>query len=185
MYSHGRVERPLGRQPIIWEEMALAVPIQLADVERVLRPWLGTIFLSSNSLAQEIAARLGEYAPYRQTLESLHEEMGPFILTRLSRLTGGAMRVMLDNYQTVRLSLQDLESLTDDVMGVLFDKLTPFSMNFVKLNDYALHVQSLSAMRVLYQKYAEFFSEEEFRFLVEMIRRTYPPARYQSWLGGR
>lgn len=163
----------------------MAVPIQLADVERVLRPWLGTMFLSSNSLAQDITARLQEYAPYRQTLEALREEMGPFILTRLNRLTGGGMRVMLDNYRTVRLSLQDLECLTDDVMGVLFDRLTPFSMNFLKLNHYALHVESLSAMRVLYQKYASFFTDEEFRFLVEMIRRIYPPARYQSWLGGR
>lgn len=161
----------------------MAVPIQLADVERVLRPWLGTMFLSSNSLAEEIADKLREYAPYRQTLESLHEELGPFILTRLNRLTGGAMRVMLDNYRTVRLSLQDLAALTDDVMGVLFDRLTPFSMNFVKLNDYALRVESLSAMRVLYQKYASFFTEEEFRFLVDMVRRTYPPARYRSWLG--
>lgn len=161
----------------------MAVPIQLADVERVLRPWLGTMFLSSNSLAQDIADRLREYAPYRQTLESLHEEMGPFLLTRLNRYTRGSMRIILDNYHTVRLTLQDLEAITDDVMGVLFDRLTPFSMNFVKLNDYALHGESLSAMRVLYQKYASFFTEEEFRFLVEMIRRAYPPARYQSWLG--
>ena len=160
----------------------MAVPIHLADVERVLRPWLGTTFLSSNSLSQDICAKLAEYAPYRQTLEDLHKELQPFIFIRINRLTGSTMRVMLDNYRTVRLSLQDLEYLTDDVMGVLFDKLTPFSMNFIKLNDYSLHVESLAAMRVLYQKYASFFTQEEFRFLIHMIRRIHAPARYQSWL---
>ncbi len=161
----------------------MAVPIGLQDVERVLRPWLGTLFLSANTLAQDVTSRLQEYAPYRQTLESLHEEMTGFLFKSLQRLTEGSMRVMLDNYHTVRLTLQDMEALTDDVMGVLFDKLTPFSMNFLKLNDYCLHMESLAAMRVLYQKYASFFTEDEYRFLVEMIRRTYPSQRYQSWLG--
>ena len=67
-------------------------------------------------------------------------------------------------------------------MGVLFDKLTPFSANFIKLNDYSLRVQSLSALRVLYQKYASFYSEEDLRFLKEMVSRTYPPEKYRDWL---
>ncbi len=161
----------------------MAIPIGLQDVERALRPWLGTLFLSSNGFAQAVTQRLQEYAPYRQTLEDFHQEMESFILTGLNRCTGGSMRVMLDNYRTVRLALQDLEWLTDDVMGVLFDKLTPFSMNYMKLSDYSLHVESLAALRVLYQKYASFLTEEEFRFLVEMIRRTYPTHRYEAWLG--
>ncbi len=162
----------------------MAIPIGLEDVERALRPWLGTFFLTSNQFSQSVAQKLQEYAPYRQSLESLHEELESFMIRGLSRLTGGDMRVMLDNYKTIRLSLQDIQWMTDDVMGVLFDKLTPFSMNFIKLNDYALHVESLAAMRVLYQKYATFFSDEEFRFLIEMIRKTYPPPRYEAWLGG-
>lgn len=161
----------------------MAIPINQIDVERVLRPWLGTFFLSANNFSQSVTQKLQEYAPYRQSLESLHQELESFIIRFLNRMTGGDMRVMLDNYRTVRLSLQDIEWLTDDVMGVLFDRLTPFSMNFMKLNDYALHVESLAAMRVLYQKYATFFSEEEFRFLIDMIQKIYPRQRYEAWLG--
>ena len=67
-------------------------------------------------------------------------------------------------------------------MGVIFDKLTPFSANFIKLNDYSLRVYSLSALRVLYQRYASFYTKEEFDFMVHMIRTIYPPERYAAWL---
>ena len=163
----------------------MAIPIALQDMERVLRPWVGTTFLSSNSFAEELTQKLREHAPYRQTLYDLRADMESTIVTKLSRFTGGTMRVMLDNYHTVRLTLQDVQWMTDDVMGVLFEKLTPISINFEKLNEYALKVESLAAMRVLYQKYAPFFSEEEFRFLIGMIRKLYPAHLYETWLGGR
>ena len=161
----------------------MAIPIALQDVERVLRPWVGTTFLSANSFGAELTQKLQEHAPYRQTLLDLRADVESYIVTKLSRLTNGSMCVMLDNYRTVRLTLQDVQWMTDDVMGVLFERLTPFSMNFEKLNDYALHVESLAALRVLYQKYAPFFSEEEFRFLVNMIQKLYPACRYETWLG--
>ena len=75
-----------------------------------------------------------------------------------------------------------IAAITDDLMGVIFDKLTPFSANFIKLNDYSLRVYSLSALRVLYQRYASFYTKEEFDFMVHMIRTIYPPERYAAWL---
>jgi hypothetical protein len=109
-------------------------------------------------------------------------ELESYIMMQLRRSTGGNMRVMLDDYRAVRVNLQDIAWMTDDVMGVLFERLTIFSMNFEKLNDYALHVESLAAMRVLYQKYASFYTEEEYRFLIRMIQTNHPSFRYESWL---
>ena len=163
----------------------MAIPIVLQDVERVLRPWVGTTFLSSNSFAEELTHKLREHAPYRQTLFDLRADVEGHMVTKLSRFTGGTMCVMLDNYHTVRLTLQDIQWMTDDVMGVLFERLTPFSTNFEKLNDYALQVESLAAMRVLYQKYAPFFTEDEFRFLIGMIQKLYPAHLYETWLGAK
>ena len=163
----------------------MAVPVGSQDVERVLRPWLGTLFLSSNTFLQRLVIMLQEYAPYRQTLEDFHRALEGYIITNLKKFLGGDMSVMLDNYGTARIGLLDIEWMTDDVMGVLFDRLTPFSANFTKLNDYALHVESLAAMRVLYQKYESFFTSEEFQFLEDMIRRTYPVHRYETWLSPR
>lgn len=160
----------------------MAMPVEHAEVERVLRPWLGTLFLNGNNLSEVVAERLSAYAPYRQTLESLRDELEVLILTRLNALTNGSLTVILDNYHSRRLNRAAINAITDDLMGVIFDKLTPFSANFVKLNDYSLHVESLNALRVLYQKYASFYSPDELAFMVRMIRNLYPPERYESWL---
>ena len=75
-----------------------------------------------------------------------------------------------------------MAEITDDLMGLIFDSLTPFSANFIKINDYSMQVQSLNALRVLYQKYASYYSEEELQFMIRMIRTVYPPQRYAAWL---
>ena len=160
----------------------MAIPVDDQDVERVLRPWLGNLFLFSNSFAAETASLIREYAPYRQTLEELHEKLERFVLTRLTRLTHGSMQIVTEQYKTRRLTLQSISWMSDDVMGIVFDSLTPFSANFVKLNDYSLHVESLSALRVLYQQYQDFYTPEEMRFIVREIRIIYPSYRYEAWL---
>lgn len=160
----------------------MAIPVEQRDVERTLRPWLGTLFLSSNTLSHALTEKLQAYAPYRQTLESLRNELEVYLLTRLNRLTGGSMTVICDNYHSRRLSMEDIAAITDDLMGIIFDKLTPFSANFIKLNDYSLHVCSLNALRVLYQKYASYYTDEEFDFMVRTIRTLYPASCYEGWL---
>ena len=160
----------------------MAIPVDDKDVERVLRPWLGNLFLFSNTFAADTACVIREYAPYRQTLEELQQQLEHFVLSRLSRLTHGSMQIVTDQYKTRRLTLQSIAWMTDDVMGLVFDSLTPFSANFIKLNDYSLHVESLSALRVLYQRYRDFYTPEELRFMVRVIRAIYPVYRYEAWL---
>ncbi|MDD3334362.1 MAG: hypothetical protein PHI98_02485 [Eubacteriales bacterium] len=160
----------------------MAVPIVREELESALRPWLGTLFLSSNPLLDQLAERLRAYAPYKQTLESLRDEVESFLVMGINRYTHSSMMVLNDRYRTTRLTIEHIKWITDDVMGVLFDKLTPFSANFIKLNDYSLRVQSLSALRVLCQKYRSFYTDQEYFFIVAMIKRIYPPAKYEDWL---
>lgn len=160
----------------------MAMPVTKAEVERVLRPWLGALFLSSCSLSDLLTERLSAYAPYRQTLEDLRNELETLLITKLNGLTGGSLTVILDNYHSRRLSKSVIADITDDLMGLIFDKLTPFSANFVKLNDYSMHVASLNALRVLYQKYASFYSADEFAFMISVIKSVYPEERWRSWL---
>ena len=160
----------------------MAIPVDEKDVERVLRPWLGSLLLSSSTLVADVGCVVMEYAPYRHTLQQLREIIAHELLTGVNRVTGGSMCIVQDNYRTKRLTLRDMQWMTDDVMGLVFDSLTPFSANFTKLNDYALHEESLAALRVLYQKYRSFFSEDQYAFLIKMIRSIYPPERYLAWL---
>lgn len=160
----------------------MSIPVGRDEVERALKPWLGSLFLYSNTLADDIADKLGSYAPYRQTLAELRDELESFLVTELNRLTRGSMTVLYDNYRSAQLTVNDFEMMTDDLMGVVFEKLTPFSANFLKLNDYSLRVRSLSALRVLYERYSSFYTVEELSFMVRMIRSIYPPALYEGWL---
>ncbi len=160
----------------------MAIPVDVKDVERVLRPWLGTMLLSSSALSQDVARTVMDYAPYRQTFQELKAALDHDLLTGVNRLTGGSMCVVLDDYSTRRLLLKDMDWMADDLMGLVFDSLSTFSANFTKLNDYALHEESLAAMRVLYQKYHDFFSKDQYEFLITMIRKIYPEQRYASWL---
>ena len=148
----------------------MAIPVQVAEVEQVLRPLLGSMLMDSCPLAEQLADFLRTYAPYKQTLEEYRDQLEKLITDLLNRYTHGSMLVVADNYQPVQLGGEQVRRLTDEVMGILFDKLTPFSANFVKLNDYCLHVQSLSALRVLITRYASFYQKEELQFMVQMVK---------------
>ena len=160
----------------------MAMPVGTEEVERVLRPWLGSLFVNTHPLAEEVANDLRAYAPYRQSLEDLRNELESLLLRKLNALTNRSLTVILDNYRSRKLTMVTIADITDDLMGIIFDKLTPFSANFIKLNDYSLRVESLNALRVLYQKYASYYSKEEFAFMVNLIKTVYPPQRWESWL---
>ncbi len=160
----------------------MAIPVDARDVERVLQPWLGSMLLTATPIVGQVTGVLKEFAPYRQTLYNLRDQVEHDILVGISKVTRGSMCVVLDDYSSRRLFLKDITYMTDDVMGLVFDSLTPFSANFTRLNDYALHEESLSVLRVLYQKYEKFFTVEEYAFLIAMIKKIYPQQRYIEWL---
>ena len=78
--------------------------------------------------------------------------------------------------------MQDLPDIADAVLGVLFDGMTVYSVNYQTLKDYSLRTGSLSAMRVLYQQYDDFQSPEEKALMARIIRDNHPRERYASWL---
>ena len=104
----------------------MAMPVSQEEVERVLRPWLGSLFVNSTPLAGIITSHLSNYAPYRQTLESLRDELEVLLLTRLNSFTRGSLTVILDNYRSSRMGKSEIDDITDDLMGLIFGKLTCF-----------------------------------------------------------
>lgn len=160
----------------------MAIPVLRQELEQVLTPLLGSMLMDSCPLAEELTAFLRTYAPYKQTLEEYRDELERLMTGLLKQYTHGSMLVIADNYQPVQLGPEQVRRLTDEVMGILFDKLTPFSANFLKLNDYSLRVQSLSALRVLITRYASYYTKEELHFMAGIIRSIYLPVRYRDWL---
>ena len=160
----------------------MAIPVMREAVEQAVAPLLGAMLVQSCPICDDLTEFLRSYAPYRQGLEAFRDELENLLLRLLGRYTHGSMLVIADNYQPIRLGREQLRRITDEVMGVLFESLTPFSANFIKINDYSLRVQSLSALRVLMTRYTSYYTQEDLRFMAQMIRSIYPPQRYQGWL---
>ena len=92
------------------------------------------------------------------------------------------MIVRLDDGRLIRIRMRELPELADEALGAMFEGMRVYSVTYDNLKDYAMRCGSLSAMRVLYQKYADFHSEEEQALMVRIIRERYPAWRYLPWL---
>jgi len=160
----------------------VAASISEDKVINVLRPWLGPVILDHTSLAREAAHLLRQYSPFRKSLDELRDEIENHIFNALHRHLGVSMSVRFENGSVKRIFIRDIEIITDDLMGVLFDSLSVYSVNYELLNAYALSHASLSSLRVLYQRFSEWMSEAERQKLVSVITDTYPPERYKAWL---
>ena len=150
--------------------MAMPVGISEWQVREALRPHLGSALVEQTPLARQAASVLRGYAPYRDTLEELEARLESCLFDELYNALGDHMTVRLDDGRIVRIRMRQLPELADEAMGVLFESLQVYSVNYRTLKDYSMRAGSLSAMRVLYEKYAEFQSEEERELLARVIR---------------
>jgi len=160
----------------------MPVAISTYNVKCALRPYLGSDMVDATPIAEEAAHALRSYAPYKETLEDLALRVANTLFDVLYSVLGPRMTIRLDNGDMVRIRMDDLPFLADAVLGVMFDGMTVYSVNFQNLKDYSLRTGSLSAMRVLYQKYDDFQSQEEKDLMARIIRDNHPRERYQSWL---
>lgn len=160
----------------------MAAVISQQAVDQALVPWLGSILVQGTDLALEAGHILRTYAPYKEDLPALARRVESFLFTGLHRLLGSSMTVTRDDGCQARVYVADLPLIADDLLGVLFDSLSPYSVNFCLLKDYSMQTGSLNAMRVLYQKYDAFQSAPEKAIMARVIRENNPPWRYQHWL---
>ncbi|MBQ8202153.1 MAG: hypothetical protein IJZ74_10365 [Clostridia bacterium] len=160
----------------------MAIPIRTADVRRVLQPMLGTRFVSETALCDHAAELLRRYAPGRTTLEELARHVRDGLFGDLYELLGQHMTLQLDNGVYRRILLSDVDRMADDVMGVLLDVLSGAELTLNGLRDYAMSTGSLSAMRVLLQRYDHQLSGMEKELLRRIIRENHPAERYCRWM---
>jgi hypothetical protein len=160
----------------------VAAVIRTQDVARALHPWVGSYLLDSTTLAEDTAGVLRSYAPYKEDLQKLCIRLDSFLFMSLRRFTMGTMRIFLDDGSEVRIHTSDFQMLTDDVLGVLMESLSPYSVNYELLKSYSLQQPSFSALRVLYTRYQSFQSREELGAIARTIRTLYPRERYIDWL---
>ncbi|MDO4483471.1 MAG: hypothetical protein Q4C54_03260 [Clostridia bacterium] len=147
-----------------------------------MRPFVGSAICDNTDFCTRLTDVLMNYAPYRDTLEDVLRQLESAIFNSLYELLGEGMKLRLDDGTVCRIRLSQLPQLADEALCVMFEGMEPYSRSYTIIKDYSLHAMSLSAMRILYTKFAGMQTEEEKRYLENVIRENFPEERYRSWL---
>ncbi len=156
--------------------------IESWHVREVLRSRLGSALVDEPGFAEPLADILRSYASYKDTFESLAEKVEDKLFNMLYDRLGSSMSVRMNDGTLRRVHTTELKDAADDVMGVFFDQLKVYSVNYEALQSYVMKSGSFSAMRVLYTRYGEMLSAGEKQVLARVIRDSRPQAEWKEWL---
>lgn len=151
--------------------------------EEILRPWLGSDFLSRNGeISGEAASALDIFRPERGTLTYLAKQLDNLLFMAVREDTGGRMALLMDTGQLIRLRMQDFAMMADELLYPLFQSLprTPFSQATIR--EYSMRSGSLSALRALYLQYRDLQSPEETDTIRRVITSCHEPHRFRHWI---
>ena len=156
--------------------------IESWHIREVLRSRLGSALVDEPGFAEPLADILRSYASYKDTFESLAEKVEDKLFNMLYDRLGSYMSVRMNDGTLRRVHTTELKDAADDVMGVFFDQLKVYSVNYEALQSYVMKSGSFSAMRVLYTRYGEMLSAGEKQMLARVIRDSRPQAEWEEWL---
>ena len=156
--------------------------IESWHVREALRDRFGSLLVDSPGFGDCAAGILRAYAPYKDSYASLSLKLQDALFNTLYEHLGPGMTVQMNNGMTRRVLISELRDAADDVLGILFDTLKPYSVNYDLLHAYWMDTGSLAAMRVLYQRFTVFLPVSERRMIENIVRENYPPSRLESWI---
>ena len=156
--------------------------IESWHVREALRSRLGSALVDEPGFAEPLADLLRSYASYKDTYASLAARIEDKLFNMLYDQLGSAMAARMNDGSLRRIHSSEFKDAADDVMGVFFDQLRVYSVNFEALQAYVMESGSFNAMRTLYTKYGEWLSADEKRVLARVIRDARPQAEWEEWL---
>ena len=159
--------------------------IEARQVADALRPRFGSGLANDPGLAEPAAALMRDYAPHRSSFKDLASQVEEALFNAVYERLGPGMSARMDDGTTRRIRMAEMPDAADDAMGVLFDSLKVYSVSCQALWEYSMETGSLAAMRCLYQKYEAFLPPEDRQVLARVIRGSFPPERWKSWLPAR
>ena len=151
-------------------------------IREALRSRLGSSLVDEPGFAEPLADVLRSYASYKDTFASLAARTEDKLFNTLYDRLGSAMSVRMNDGSLRRVRTSELKDAADDVMGVFFEELKVYSVNFAALQSYAMEAGSFSAMRTLYTRFGEYLSDADKQVLARVIRDARPRADWEEWL---
>ena len=92
-------------------------------VTRLLQPWLGAAFLQRCDLAQQAADTLNGCDIAQTPIALLAKDLDEMIFHTLRDMTFGDMRVLLDDGRTMRVRVDDVDAMADEVLYLKLQQL--------------------------------------------------------------
>ena len=156
--------------------------IEAWRVREALRARFGSALVDEPGVPDRAAALLSSYAAYKDTFSDMAARVEDVLFNTLYERLGPSMAVRMDDGSSRRIRTSELKDAADDVMGVLFESLKVYSVNYDALHVYCMETGSYAAMRVLYTKYQELLPAEERKIIARIIRDSRPRAEWESWI---
>lgn len=159
--------------------------IALAQIAAVLHPWLGDDLLRKlDKTIGDIHVHLCGYSTRHDPQETV-EWIDRKLFMAIKTATDGRFLLQLPDETWVRIRLDDIAAMADEVMFVLFDTFPADEGHKQFLQAFSMRQASLSALRVLYTKMAHLQTAEELGAIERVIRECYAPFRWYAWLNDR
>ena len=148
----------------------------------LLRPWLGEAFLAHCDVCARAGALLDAFDARRPDFESLLHALDALLFRAVRDMTEGDMRVLLDDGRLMRVRVDDIAQMADEVLYLAFSALPRGAWHCAQVRAFAMTHDSLSALRALYVDFAAFQTEDERRLIARTARACHPEYRWRAWL---
>ena len=154
----------------------------VTQVTALLEPWLGARLTGALvPCAEEITRALNAYT-IRRDPEELYQELDSLLFRAIHGATRGAMLVEAPDGGQVRMRLEDVATLADEVLFLALNELPADQKHLQAVQQYALRRDSLAALKALYLHFAPMQTRQELCAIASLIRNCYPPFRWRLWL---
>ena len=156
--------------------------VRMETVARVLQPWLGAAFLQASDVCAQVCGLLNGFDPAEDDADTLYHSLDSLLFGELRAVTREDMRVLLDDGRVMRVRVDDVAEMADEVLYLALHQLPHSAWQYGRLRNYAMTHDSLSALRALYQDFAAFQTADELALIARTAREGHPAYRWRAWL---
>lgn len=156
--------------------------VRMEMVSRVLQPWLGAAFLRASDVCARACGLLNGFDPAANDLDGLYRQLDSLLFGEIRALTREDMRVLLDDGRTMRVRVDDVDQMADELLYLALHQLPHSAWQYGRLRQFAMTHDSLAALRALYQDFAAFQTADELELIARTARAAHPAYRWRGWL---
>ena len=157
--------------------------ITLSQVMITLQPWLDArLQCALEGEMREITVMLNAYST-RRPPEELEQALDSLLFRAIHQATRGAMLVQLPDQSRVRIRMEDIAAMADELMLLVFLEFPADANHLLFLREYSMRHAGLSALRALYTRFAPLQTEQELSAIKSVITSCYPAFRWREWIG--